>query len=74
MYGINANIKVQYNVDKKFDYFKEKEKENMDIIQEVMKESQVAFKEKPKNKSSSNSNQGAYKKNRFESTKTDIKD
>ena len=26
VYGINANIKVQYNVDKKFDYFKEKKR------------------------------------------------
>lgn len=75
VYGINATIKVQYDTDKKFDYFKEKEKENINIIQEVMKDKPMEVsKEISKPKPSSNSNQGGYKKTRFESTKTDIKD
>ena len=68
VYGLNGNIKISLEENVQFDYFKEKEKENINLIEEVMKnspqETKIVKKEPSKEQSNANkSYKSNYKKN-----------
>ncbi|GAA0114330.1 PolC-type DNA polymerase III [Clostridium senegalense] len=79
VYGIDGSIKIINDNIVKVDYFKEKEKENVNIIQEVMKNTNVENKNnsiensKPKssmqNNKNNNGSANSYRKPRFDNSK-----
>ncbi|WP_034438701.1 PolC-type DNA polymerase III [Clostridium ihumii] len=76
VYGLTTNFNIEYDENTKQDYFEEKEKENLNIIQEVMKNKPVQTTPKessPKPKSNNNNynsgSNGGYKKTKYDNTK-----
>ncbi|MGL4731640.1 MAG: PolC-type DNA polymerase III [Clostridium sp.] len=72
VYGVDGNIKIVNDSNAKVDYFKEKEKENVNIIQEVMKNTPIeSKKDAPKKEkvSNNNSKDSGFRKPRYDKTK-----